>query len=97
MDNFVHILLITLYIVAVSWLLLCSSSFHLFNCRSPASYACTARLDYSGIGLVILMSQWGGQRNQLPSVFLISFCRDDVRVYLLVNPLHYFCSHFGGI
>ncbi len=54
-----HVIIITLYIVAVAWLLLCSSAFHCFNCRSPDSYACMARLDYSGIGIVILMSQWG--------------------------------------
>lgn len=40
-------------------MLFCSTTFHLFNCSSPDSFACTARLDYSGIGIVILMSQWG--------------------------------------
>ena len=54
-----HFLIITFYMVCVAWLLMCSATFHLFNCASPSSYACTARLDYSGIGLVILMSQWG--------------------------------------
>ncbi len=59
MQSWAHFVIISLYVLAVSWLLFCSSVFHCFGCRSPASYACVARLDYSGIGLVILMSQWG--------------------------------------
>lgn len=59
MSSWIHFTIISLYVLAVAWLLLCSSMFHTFGCRSPSSYACVARLDYSGIGLVILMSQWG--------------------------------------
>ena len=58
LNNRIHVVIITLYTVAVVWLLFCSASFHLFNCQSPSAYACTARLDYSGIGIVILTSQW---------------------------------------
>ena len=54
----VHLLVLTAYTAAVVWLLLCSASFHTFNCCSPSAYSCTARLDYSGIGIVILASQW---------------------------------------
>jgi adiponectin receptor len=59
MQSWIHFAIISLYVLAVAWLLLCSSAFHCFNCRSPDSYACMARLDYSGIGIVILTSQWG--------------------------------------
>lgn len=59
MQSWVHFAVISAYVLAVAWLLLCSSAFHCFSCRSPASYACMARLDYSGIGIVILTSQWG--------------------------------------
>lgn len=45
-----HTVLLTVYMLSVSWLLLCSSSFHCFACHSPFAAHCTALLDYSGIG-----------------------------------------------
>lgn len=58
LHSWIHFILITCYCASVTWLLLCSACFHCFNCQSPHSFACTARLDYSGIGIVILTSQW---------------------------------------
>ena len=59
LDSVAPLVVIALYCLAVTWLLLCSSVFHTCNCASPSAYLFCARLDYSGIGLVILMSQWG--------------------------------------
>lgn len=45
--SWLHAVLITIYMCAVTWLLLCSASFHCFGCHSPKGKASRGRFVFS--------------------------------------------------
>lgn len=61
-------------------MMLCSTLFHLFCCGSPALYDLTAKLDYSGIGILIVGSFY-------PLLYYLFYCDTHFHLRLFYTTI----------
>lgn len=70
-DELIHKITMTMYCAAAVSLCLFSSLFHILSCSSEAVYVQMAKLDYTGIALMILFSFF-------PCLYNLFYCRLDL-------------------